>query len=58
MRGLAAALAARGHAAPADAWRTVPVDAPAGLDLRAGPFFAHVNRYGGVQGASYEGGWS
>jgi hypothetical protein len=47
-------LAAQGDAVPADAWRTVRVEAPEGIDLRAGPFFAHVNGYGGVPGASYE----
>jgi hypothetical protein len=47
-------LAAQGRDVPADAWRTVRVDAPEGIDLRAGPFFAHVNGYGGVPGAGYE----
>jgi Family of unknown function (DUF5722) len=47
-------LAVQGADVPADAWRTVRVDAPQPIDLRAGPFFAHVNGYGGVPGATYE----
>ncbi|MGH2948734.1 MAG: DUF5722 domain-containing protein, partial [Solirubrobacteraceae bacterium] len=48
-------LAAAGEDVPADAWRTVAVEPPGGIDLSgAAPFFVHVNGYGGVPGATYE----
>jgi hypothetical protein len=48
-------LAAAGEDVRADAWRTVEVEPPGGIDLSgADPFFVHVNGNGGVPGASYE----
>jgi hypothetical protein len=48
-------LAADSDNVAADAWRTVYVEPPNGIDLSdADPFFIHINGYGGVPDATYE----